>query len=170
MVPRCYGIEYSEKAYSITTQTRKMLGALEKTRSFSKPPRSYFLYVGTPRRVTKLFRIEEENMRCGEIQIGGNSFRKIRHAFRKIIIFLTNITNFRWKTVTFRKKGCHACEKRRAYTRKVDNLYILSFGIHVFALVWCFRCSQMVRMRPSAKVNMNEQHISRGLSHTEPKY
>ena len=80
MVPRCYGIDDSEKGLLITKKTRLFLGVFEvfeKRRSFSKLPHSYFLYVGVPRRVTKLFRIEEENMRFREIQIGGNMFTKI---------------------------------------------------------------------------------------------
>ena len=52
MVPRCYGIEGFEKGLLITEKTRKCLGVFEvfeKRRSFSKPPGSYFLYVGVPR-------------------------------------------------------------------------------------------------------------------------
>ena len=67
-------------------------------------PRSYFLYVGVPRWVTKLFRIEEENMRCGEIQIGGNSFRKIRYLLGRSLLF-TEITQFQRKAVIIRKRA-----------------------------------------------------------------
>ena len=48
----------------------------EKTSWLSKTARSYFLYVGVPRRVTKLFRIEEEHMRCIEIRSPLNEIRK----------------------------------------------------------------------------------------------
>ena len=68
----------------------------EKTRGVSKLPHSYFLYVGVARWVTKLFRIEGENMRCREIQIGRNSFRKIRY-------FVTNILQLRRKTTMFKQ-------------------------------------------------------------------
>ena len=80
MVPRSYGINGFENGLHITNKTRKLLGVFEvfeKTRGISKPPRSYFLYVGAARWVTKLFRIEEENMRCGEIQTGRSSFTQI---------------------------------------------------------------------------------------------
>ena len=49
----------------------------EKTSWLSKLPHSYFLYVGVPRWVTKLFRIEEENMPVAEIKADRNSFTKI---------------------------------------------------------------------------------------------
>ena len=97
----------SEKGLLITKKSRKMLGVFEvfeKTRSFSKQAHSYFLYVGVPRWVTKLFRIEGENMRCSEIQIGGNSFREIRY-FSVKSCFFTKIIQFRRKNVHFQKKG-----------------------------------------------------------------
>ena len=131
MVLHCYGIDGSEKGLLITKKARKLLGVcevFEKTRSFSKLPHSYFLYVGVPRWVTKLFRIEEENIRCAEIQIGGNSFRRIRYVFRKIIICVTETVHFWEKTVNldekrrFPGKGIVFAKKRRAHTRKVDIL------------------------------------------------
>ena len=75
MVPRCYGIKYFEEQ-----KARQFLGVFEvfeKTSRLSKLPRSYFLYVGVPRWVTKLFRIEEENMPVAEIKTVRNSFTEI---------------------------------------------------------------------------------------------
>ena len=52
MVPRCYGINNSEKGLHIINKTRKFLGVFEvfeKTSWLSKLPHSYFLYVGALR-------------------------------------------------------------------------------------------------------------------------
>ena len=52
MVPRCYGINNSEKGLHITKTTRKFVGVFEifeKTSWLSKQAHSYFLYVGVPR-------------------------------------------------------------------------------------------------------------------------
>ena len=90
MVARSYGINSFEKGLFIT-QTLKFLyvsEVFENVRGISKQAHSYFLYVGFPRGATKFFGIEGEKMRCSEIQIGGNSFRKIQYAFRKIVICL----------------------------------------------------------------------------------
>ena len=80
MVPRCYGIDDREKGVLVTKTTRQLLGVFdvfEKTSWLSKPPHSYFLHVGIPRCVTKLFTIEEENMLVAEIKTDRNSFTKI---------------------------------------------------------------------------------------------
>ena len=48
MVPRCYGIDDSEKGLHITNKTRKfscVFEVVEKTRGVSKRAHSYFLYV-----------------------------------------------------------------------------------------------------------------------------
>ena len=45
-------------------------------------------------------------MRCGEIQIGGNSFRKIRYLLGEIVIFYEN-HSISAKNVNF----CEFCEK-----------------------------------------------------------
>ena len=45
-------------------------------------------------------------MRCGEIQIGGNSFRKIRYLFQGNDYFLRRSLNFGEKH-TFSEKGRH---------------------------------------------------------------
>ena len=86
MVPRCYGIEDFEKGLHTTKKrTRfRVFDVFEKTRGISKQGHSYFLYVGVARCVTKLFRIEEENVCCREIQIGGNSFRKIKKSLGRV--------------------------------------------------------------------------------------
>ena len=84
MVLRSYRIHYFEKGVLVTRETRKCLcvfEVFEKTRGISKPPHSYFLCVGVPRRVTKLFRVAGENMRCREIQIGRNISGKIRYSY-----------------------------------------------------------------------------------------
>ena len=80
-----------------------------KTRGMSKPPGSYFPYVGVARWVTKLFRIGEEHQVCSEIQICGNSFRKIRYFSGKSRFFLRKSLNFGEKH-TFSEKGRHFCE------------------------------------------------------------
>ena len=77
MVPRSSGIKYFEKGLLLTKNIVRVLEVFEKTRGISKRAHSYFLYVGIPTRVTKFFRRLAEDMRCGEIQIGWNSFRKI---------------------------------------------------------------------------------------------
>ena len=93
MVPRCYGIDDSEKGVLVTNKLVSgwaFFEVFEKTRCLSRLPHSYFLYVAVARWVTKLFRIEEELRKSREIQLGGNSFRKIRYVFRKISIFYEN--------------------------------------------------------------------------------
>ena len=121
MVPRCYGIDDSENsAYSSqkTSNCSCVFEAFEKTRSFAKRALSYFPCVGDPGWVTKLFRIEGENMRCGEAQIGGNSFRKIRYFVDCASLFFTSITQNRRNTTMFRKRivVIFAKQRRRAYT------------------------------------------------------
>ena len=74
-------------------------------------------------------------MRCGKIQTCGNSVREIRYFLGKLLFALRKSLNFDGKLLISGKVH-HFCEKkRRAYTRKVENLYILSFGIRVFARV-----------------------------------
>ena len=88
-----------------------------------------FFYLGIPRGVIKLFRIEGENVRCREIQIGGNSFNQIRCVLGKSLLHYKN-HNISAKTHNFceeddsaQKKGNTFAKKtRRVYTRKADNL------------------------------------------------
>ena len=80
MVPRCYGIKYTKKGLLVTEKLVSFyvfFEVFEKTSWLSKLPHSYFLYVGVARWVTKLFRIEEENMPVAEIKTDRNSFTKI---------------------------------------------------------------------------------------------
>ena len=116
MVPRCYGIKYFEKGLLTTKTTRLFLGVFEvfeKARGVPSRRTLIFLTVGVPRRVTKLFRIDEENLRCGEIQIGGNSFRKTWYFLGKSLFFYENHT-ISAKNTNF----CEFCEKDARFQRK----------------------------------------------------
>ena len=52
-------------------------------------------------------------MLCSEIQIGGNSFRKIRYVFRKIVIFLRKSFNLGSRIEILGSEGVYLDEKWR---------------------------------------------------------
>ena len=137
MVPRSYRIKYTENCLLITKTTRKFLDVFEvfeKTRGISKLPHSYFLYVGVPRWVTKLFRIEEENMRCAEVQVGGNCLTKIRY-FLGSSAFLPIIIQLRQKTINF--GGKHIFSETNSRPHKKHMRWTMYLGMIAWRLKRC---------------------------------